>query len=61
MTEQYQRVKPTPFDAPAPAPVGAQAGSAANSNARPGWLLPAFGGLTALALVVIFALPRWVD
>ncbi|MFT4874851.1 hypothetical protein [Congregibacter sp.] len=57
MTEQYQRVRPTPFDAPAQTPASA----AAATDARPKWLLPAFAGLGVLFLIVIFALPRWVD
>lgn len=57
MTEQYQRVQPTPFDAPAATPTGANS----TSDARPKWLLPAFAGLGALALIVVFALPGWVD
>ncbi|WOJ93048.1 hypothetical protein R0135_14855 [Congregibacter variabilis] len=57
MTEQYQRVQPTPFDAPAATP----ASPTSTNDARPKWLLPAFGGLGALALIVVFALPGWVD
>ncbi|EED30656.1 tetratricopeptide repeat domain protein [gamma proteobacterium NOR5-3] len=57
MTEQYQRVQPTPFDAPAETPASATS----TTDARPQWLLPAFAGLGLLALIVVFVLPRWVD
>ncbi|WP_439101568.1 hypothetical protein [Congregibacter sp.] len=57
MTEQYQRVQPTPFDAPESTP----AADSAAADTRPPWLLPAFGGLAVLALVVIFVLPAWVE
>lgn len=57
MTEQYQRVQPTPFDAPAETPTGANS----TTDARPKWLFPAFAGLGALVLIVVFALPGWVD
>ncbi|EAQ98675.1 tetratricopeptide repeat protein [Congregibacter litoralis] len=57
MTEQYQRVQPTPFDAPESTPAAASTAP----EARPPWLLPAFGGLAVLALVVIFVLPAWVE
>ncbi|WP_439107357.1 tetratricopeptide repeat protein [Congregibacter sp.] len=57
MTEQYQRVQPTPFDAPEFTP----ADRPSVAETRPGWLLPAFGGLGVLAIVVVFVLPRWVD
>ncbi|MFK8041592.1 hypothetical protein [Congregibacter sp.] len=57
MTEQYQRVQPTPFDAPETAAPS----TAVASDSKPAWLLPSFGGLGVLALVVVFVLPGWVD
>lgn len=57
MSEQFQRVEPTKFDAP-----GEQVNRAAvDDSARPSWLLPALGGLGVLALAVIFVLPKLVD
>ena len=57
--DRFQRVEPTPFDAPgaaAPPPVVGAADSA-----PPKWMIPAIGGLAVLALIVVFVLPSLVD
>lgn len=59
MSDSYQRVEPTPFDAPGERPVPAWAPSS-TAGARRGWLLPACAGLGLVVLLVVFALPRWV-
>lgn len=64
MAKSYERVEPTPFDAPnAPdAPVAAAQQQAAAQNAGvPPWLYPALGVLALLALIVVFLLPGWVS
>lgn len=58
MSEQYQRVEPTPFDAPTPARSPVQDTSEA---ARSKWLIPALAGLALAVLVVVFVLPSWVE
>lgn len=57
MTEPYQRVEPTPFSAPQQT----ESAPEAQASGHPPWLLPAFGVLALLAIIVLFALPRWVD
>lgn len=57
MTEPYQRVEPTPFSAPQQA----ESAPEAQPDGHPPWLIPALGALAVLAIIVLFALPRWVD
>lgn len=59
MSDLYQRVEPTPFDAPGDSAASAPA-APVKAGARPAWLLTACAGLGLLILLVIFALPRWV-
>lgn len=59
MSDSYQRVEPTPFDAPGERPAPAWAPSS-TAGARRRWLLPAGTGLGLVVLLVVFALPRWV-
>ncbi len=61
MSDQYQRVDPTPFDAPGEKPLAASPEAAHASSGRPAWLVPAFAILGVLALFVVFLLPSWVD
>lgn len=57
MSEQYQRVEPTPFDAPEQITVP-PVETATSPESR--WLIPALGVLVVLALAVVFILPAWV-
>ena len=59
MSDPYQRVEPTPFDAPGDSAASAPA-APFKAGARRAWLLTAGAGLGLLILLVIFALPRWV-
>ena len=59
MSDSYQRVEPTPFDAPGDSAASAPA-APFKAGARPAWLLTACAGLVLLILLVVFALPRWV-
>ncbi|MFK7830982.1 MAG: hypothetical protein AB8B57_14480 [Congregibacter sp.] len=58
MSDEYQRVEPTPFDAPSTAAPSAPVAVAA---ARPGWLVPALAVLALLGVFVVFLLPGWVS
>lgn len=57
MSDSFQRVEPTPFDAATPASTTPETQTAA---ARPAWLVPGLLVLAVLAVVVIFLLPGWV-
>jgi tetratricopeptide (TPR) repeat protein len=57
VSEQYQRVEPTPFDAPEQITVP-PVETATGAESR--WLIPALGVLVVLALAVVFILPAWV-
>lgn len=59
MSEQFERVEPTPFSAPEPESV--TPASAAAEQSRPRWLVPALGGFAVLAIVVVFLLPGLVE
>lgn len=63
MSEQFERVEPTPFSSPEPTPEGAPpaTGTAGTGGERPPWLVPALAGLGVLALAVVFLLPLLVD
>lgn len=60
MVKSYERVEPTPFDAPAAPSPGATSSASANEG-PPRWLWPALGILALLALAVVFVLPGWVS
>ena len=59
MSEQYQRVEPTPFDA-APARAGQDAVADENSSGLPAITMPVLAGLILVALFVFIVLPRLV-
>lgn len=59
MAEKFQRVEPTPFSTPEAAPITGAVRSSAGGS--PNWLWPALAVLLALALAVIFLLPRLVS
>ncbi|MEM6605796.1 MAG: hypothetical protein AAF671_08555 [Pseudomonadota bacterium] len=63
MEEQYQRVEPTPFEAPAanqPGDEGEHSSGITNTTRSP-LLLLGLAGLVFLALIVVFALPSIVQ
>ncbi|GAB5415163.1 MAG: hypothetical protein Cons2KO_27660 [Congregibacter sp.] len=58
MSDDYQRVEPTPFDVPLQTP---NLSSESPRSGLPAWLYLALGGLAVLGVVVVFLLPGWVE